>query len=87
MIKKIKLFKYRHMIDLIKTVNSDKLLNIKRGIEDGFIDESTGIYSAILVVLYNDKNKKSYDFARESWEKYGAIELYLIEDMYKEKRG
>lgn len=87
MIKRFKLFKYRHMIDLIKTVDSDKLLNIKIGMEDGWINEPTGVYDAVLVALYNNDNKNVYDFAQNIWKEHGTIDLFLIENMYKEKRG
>ena len=87
MIKKIKLFRYRHMIELIKTVPSSKLLNIKIGMEDGWINEPTGIYDATLVALYDSVNTNQYDFAQQLWKEHGKIDLFLIEDMYKTKRN
>lgn len=87
MIKKIKLFRYRHMIELIKTVPSSKLLNIKIGMEDGWINEPTGIYDAVLVALHNESHISQYDFIRGMWQQYGTIDLFLIERMYKNKRS
>ena len=89
MIKKIKLFRYRHMIELIKTVPSSKLLNIKIEMEDGWINEPVGLYDAVLVALYDDSNIHFYDSIQRNYMSDGIFsndDLYIIGEMYGNKK-
>lgn len=82
MIKKIQKFKYRHMLDLLMTTPYNKLLNVKVGMEDGWINEPTGVYDAVLVALDNEDLYKTlyYDNSPHLSDDY---KLIVIKDMYK----
>ena len=82
MIKVFQKIKYRHMLNLLKTTPYDKLLNVKTGMEDGWIDEPTGLYDTVLVAL---ENKDLYNTIYSNNNKHLSDEykLAVIKDMYK----
>lgn len=90
MFRKIKMFKYRHMLKLLKTVPCNRLLSIKIGMEDGWINEPIGLYDAVLVVLHDDSNIHFYDSIQRNYMSDGIFsnnDLCIISEMYSNKKN
>ena len=82
-------YKFRHMLQLLKTVPCNRLLNIKIGMEDGWINASVGLYDAVLVALYDDSNIHFYDSIQGSYMSDGIFsndDLYIVGEMYSNKK-
>ena len=83
-------YKFRHMLQLLKTVSCTRLSNIKIGMEDGWINGSVGSYDAVLVALYDDSNIHFYDSIQRSYMLDGIFsndDLYIIGEMYSNKKN
>ena len=77
------------MLQLLKTVPCNRLLSIKIGMEDGWINEPGGLYDAVLVALYDDSNIHFYDSIQRNYMSDGVFsndDLYIIDEMYGNKR-
>lgn len=80
MIKFLKRIRYRHMLELVKTVDYDKLINVRIGMEDGWIVEPTGLYDAVVVAL---QMETEYKAIRENVDNTDEYLISAIEYMYK----
>lgn len=80
MIKFLKRIRYRHMLELVKTVDYDKLINVRIGMEDGWIVEPTGLYDAVVVAL---QMETEYRAIRENVDNNDEYLISAIEYMYK----
>ena len=73
----------------LKTVPCNRLLNIKIGMEDGWINEPVGLYDAVLVELYDDSNIHLYDSIQRNYMSDGIFsndDLCIIGEMYGNKK-
>ena len=83
-------YKFRDMLQLLKTVPCNRLLYIKIGMEDGWINESVGLYDAVLVALHDDSNIHFYDSIQRNYMSDGIFsndDLYIIGEMYGNKKN